>query len=467
MITALLECGPQGFGFTVEGSRPCKLNVLENSVASLNGVRTGDILVAIDNVNLERADHTKIVEYLRRNVRKRQMLITFRHVDHHNTSTSTINSRSSIFKKHTGNKSRRSIDVFARASTVSSSNDKDKSFGTFLRRMNPLTPQTCRRRCSIHRVDLTSTSDRLTSGTPFKVLSNSINLDVDEQLSLVSVFVTRFIAKTTYSDNQDSSFTVDKTVAGIGSQLFYDCPLAVLRIYEMKVIVQLDNSPSLFCFPYQSIVDAAVSRTNDSVFGIISRATDANKSYFCFAFYVDTQLCEHSVHSAFSESNGLRCRAGINSAREDCDIFPFDCQSIVTYLHYIIPSATDDASTICSALNDTQNSTVSKFLRKFGKHNSGKANDSLFALTNETKAVNLDDDCSTIIDFANSSTSDDEIQKEIESVSFFSIDAFVGPAKFPIACLLPANTFSCDQPGTKASSLEDYTKEKWTVALPR
>ncbi|KAI1722590.1 regulator of G-protein signaling loco [Ditylenchus destructor] len=372
MITALLECGPQGFGFTVEGSRPCKLNVLENSVASLNGVRTGDILVAIDNVNLEKADHTKIVEYLRRNVRKRQMLITFRHVDHHNTST--INSRSSIFKKHTGNV------------------NNDKSFGTFLRRMNPLTPQRCRRRCSIHRVDLTSTSDRLTSGTPFKVLSNSINLDVDEQFSLVSVFVTRFIAKTTYPDNNDSSFTVD------------------------KVIVQLDNSPSLFCFPYQSIVDAAVSRTNDSVFGIISRATDANKSYFCFAFYVDTQLCDHSVHSAFTERNGLKCRAGINPSREDCDIFPYDCHSIVTSLHYIIPPATDDASTVCSALNETQNSTVSKFLRKFGKHNGGKANDSLFALTNETKAVNLDDDDdgSTIIDFANSSTSDDEIQKEID-----------------------------------------------------
>lgn len=39
MITAVLNACKDGFGLNVEGAMPCRLNVLPNGVAELNGIR--------------------------------------------------------------------------------------------------------------------------------------------------------------------------------------------------------------------------------------------------------------------------------------------------------------------------------------------------------------------------------------------------------------------------------------------
>uniref|UniRef100_A0A914GVB3 RGS domain-containing protein n=1 Tax=Globodera rostochiensis TaxID=31243 RepID=A0A914GVB3_GLORO len=81
LITVFLRCtngqnsdkhSAAGFGFTLEGSGPAKLNVIPGGIAHQNGLRSCDGLLAIDRESVAGLDHLEVVSKMRKVMRRRR-----------------------------------------------------------------------------------------------------------------------------------------------------------------------------------------------------------------------------------------------------------------------------------------------------------------------------------------------------------------------------------------------------------
>ncbi|XP_066576200.1 regulator of G-protein signaling 12b isoform X2 [Amia ocellicauda] len=358
--------GRAGYGFTLSGQAPCVLScILKGSPADYVGLRAGDHILSVNEINVSKASHEDVVKLIGRCTGVLHMVIA--EGNNHLDSCSSDEElgfhetknwlKPKIDSKTLGiNRAERVVAemqsggifnmIFENSSHSSSGSEKQKS--TKSRTLSE--PDfTYRSRCGSAK----SNPDLLSEEEMAKVLNDD------------SVFVDVF-------ENQDD-FVLDASILNIGMIVGYlgSIELASMsanlendslqairgcmrrlraeqRIHSlvmMKIMhdcVQLSNEKGsvIATYPAEKLAFSAVCPDDRRFFGLVTmQATDDNSltkeeesalRTSCHVFIVDPELCHHKVHQGIARRFNFECTPDPDVS--GCLEFPLTSQPILQFV---------------------------------------------------------------------------------------------------------------------------------------
>ncbi|XP_023685445.1 regulator of G-protein signaling 12b isoform X3 [Paramormyrops kingsleyae] len=359
--------GRTGYGFTLSGQAPCVLNcILKGSPADYVGLRSGDQILSVNEINVSKASHEDVVKLIGRCSGVLHLVIAEcrGHLDScssdeelgfHDSKNHWL--RPKVDSKTLGiNRAERVVAemqsggifsmIFENSSASSSSSEKAAA-----PKPRPLSEPDCsyRRQSSCSK----SNPDLLSEEEMAKVLNDD------------SVFVDMF-------ENQDD-FALDASILNVGMVVGYlgsielasasanleNDSLQAIRgcmrrlraeqkihsLVMMKVMhdcVQLCNEKgaTLATYPAEKLAFSAVCPDDRRFFGLVtmqvtenhglSREEESSLRTSCHVFIVDPELCHHKVHQGVARRFGFECTPDPDT--NGCLEFPPTSQPLLQFV---------------------------------------------------------------------------------------------------------------------------------------
>uniref|UniRef100_A0A183BR47 PDZ domain-containing protein n=1 Tax=Globodera pallida TaxID=36090 RepID=A0A183BR47_GLOPA len=377
LITVFLRCtngqnsnkhSAAGFGFTLEGSGPSKLNVIPGGIAHQNGLRSCDGLLAIDRECVAGLDHLEVVSKMRKVMRRRrgEVWLTVRRFP----SPSSRPHRLPPFQRkylpsHRSNRYRRNrllsppppagcpnqskislhaedtsvqgfASIFSLAQKCGSmpSGHIRRSLGQSLPKIHFQQSSSNAPNANSPLSPISNVSDTSPVLSPFSPLSPHLS---PSPHSLVAQWALKYLGRfcplaepnATNNGGQqrreghflgDPSLLVDKGLLFL-NRLLVEKPeesaeLCVLNVFEEKLTLRLRTAPVAVPIPFRRIRAVCRSRVDSHVFGVLIASGDEDDDACGSGAIVVIMFCcvpsefalQHAVHVQFARALGIQCR---------------------------------------------------------------------------------------------------------------------------------------------------------------
>ncbi|TSK22540.1 Regulator of G-protein signaling 12 [Bagarius yarrelli] len=359
--------GRTGYGFTLSGHSPCVLScVLKGSPADYVGLRAGDQILAVNDINVAKASHEDVVKLIGRCSGMLHLLIA---------ESGQLDSCSSDeelgFHEHKSHWLRPKMDSktmgINRAERVVAEMQSGGIFNMIFENSSSHSSSSSEKAAAKRRpiTDL----DFLCGDV--EVHRSDVNLLSEQEMAKVlqddSVFVDVFEAEQQEADSSDI-LNVGMIVGYLGSielassganlesdsvQAIRGCmrrlraehkvhSLVLLEVLHDRVLLRNERRAVLAAYPAEKLAFSAVCPDDRRFFGLVTMQAaeehgigaiadeDQGSRTSCHVFLVDPELCHHKVHQGISRRFGFSCTPDPDTG--GCLEFPPTSQPLLQFV---------------------------------------------------------------------------------------------------------------------------------------
>uniref|UniRef100_A0A8C6NM66 Regulator of G protein signaling 12b n=1 Tax=Nothobranchius furzeri TaxID=105023 RepID=A0A8C6NM66_NOTFU len=384
--------GRTGYGFTLTGQSPCVLScILKGSPADYVGLRSGDYILSVNDINVSNASHEDVVKLIGRCCGVLKLVIA--EGDHHrrhgiNNSRSGCGARGGWYKpkldsKQMGiNRAERVVAelqsggifnmIFENSSHSSSSSDKDRPGVGSSSKPRPLSDPEfpTYRNCSRSQ----SNPNLLSEEEMAQVLNDdSVFLESDFQhLHILNVGMIVGYLGSIELASSGTNLENDSLQAIRGSMRRLRAEQKIHSLVLMKVMhdsVRLcsDRGHVLASYPAEKLAFSACCPDDRRFFGLVTmQASDDDHPFSngqdaegglrtsCHVFIVDPELCHHQVHLGVARRFGFECTPDPDTG--GCLEFPPSSQPLLQFVSVLYRDMGDNIEGVrARAFHDPDN----------------------------------------------------------------------------------------------------------------
>uniref|UniRef100_A0A3Q3IDX5 PDZ domain-containing protein n=1 Tax=Monopterus albus TaxID=43700 RepID=A0A3Q3IDX5_MONAL len=384
--------GRTGYGFTLTGQSPCVLScILKGSPADYVGLRSGDYILSVNDINVSKASHEDVVKLVGRCSGVLKLVIAEGDVNNNNNSKSGSGARGGWYKpkldsKQLGiNRAEKVVAelqsggifnmIFENSSHSSSSSDKDRPRVKSSSKPRPLSdPEFPPYRYSSRSQ---SNPNLLSEEEMAQVLNDdSVFLDSDFQPGegvlnvgmIVGYLGSIELASTGTSLESDSLQAIRGSIRRLRAEQKIHS-LVLMKVMHDSVRLCNDRGQVLATYPAEKLAFSACCPDDRRFFGLVTmQATDDhNDRYFsngrdedgglrtsCHVFLVDPDLCHHQVHFAVARRFGFECTPDPDTG--GCLEFPPSSQPLLQFVSILYRDMGDNIEGVrARAFHDQDN----------------------------------------------------------------------------------------------------------------
>ncbi|VDP03746.1 unnamed protein product [Soboliphyme baturini] len=380
--SVLVRRNNKGFGFTLKGECPCRINTVQkNSAAALAGLCAEDMLMRVNEIDVRRLSHREIVDMIADAgsavllaVQSPETLLK----KSHSSRPAMRQQRSEIAPKVAGQKKRGTHRSFS--STTSSSRSERPSrlllakgsevaviqeptvkeqkphpdafemvdtMGVMLRSCRRRRSVLAQNKCASAPVfgdDMGETSLIVHAGDPSCLDSCSDDSDEDQSSDLVLKAVLVFIGAVTVP----SLSTPKRSL----KEQHVKTHTVMMEIYASYVILLNSKLAMIHRFVASDVAFVTTCIENGQYFCIVTQHCEKNDGSECFVFAIDPGLQMHSFHYGYAKKFGIRCHAGVIpngvGCNSGCSAFPSCSRPVVRALSSVLKPKIDHGPSMTS-----------------------------------------------------------------------------------------------------------------------
>ncbi|XP_067838543.1 regulator of G-protein signaling 12b isoform X2 [Heptranchias perlo] len=358
--------GRTGYGFTVSGQAPCVLScILKGSPADYVGLRSGDRILSVNDINVSKASHEDVVKLIGKCTGVLQLVIA----EGSNHSDTGSSDEELYFNEGKvawmNNKPKSKILGLNRAEKVVADVQSGGIFNMLFNNSSNSTK--CGRNCIQQQRQVTEK----VSGFPTRRGSAKTNHN-----SLSEEEVMKVLNDDSVFDNgleNQGGFVLDASILNVGMIVGYlgsiELPstssnlendslqairgcmrrlraeqkihsLVLMKIMQDCIKLFNDKSAVLAVYPAEKLAFSAVCPDDRRFFGLVTMQTSDDHSLAnenegglrtsCHVFMVDPDLCQHKIHQGIARRFGIECTPDPDT--NGCLEFPPSSQPVLQFV---------------------------------------------------------------------------------------------------------------------------------------
>uniref|UniRef100_A0A3B4T8E7 Regulator of G protein signaling 12b n=1 Tax=Seriola dumerili TaxID=41447 RepID=A0A3B4T8E7_SERDU len=359
--------GRTGYGFTLSGQSPCVLScILKGSPADYVGLRSGDYILSVNDINVSKASHEDVVKLIGRcsGVLKLVIAEGERHsVNNNNNSRSGCGARGGWYKpkmdsKQLGiNRAEKVVAelqsggifnmIFENSSHSSSSSDKES---------NP-------NLLSEEEMAQVLNDDSVFLDSDFQPGEGILNVGM-----IVGYLGSIELASTGTSLENDSLQAIRGSMRRLRAEQKIHS-LVLMKVMHDSVRLCSDRGQVLATYPAEKLAFSACCPDDRRFFGLVTmQATDDHDDHHfsngrdeegglrtsCHVFIVDPDLCHHQVHLGVARRFGFECTPDPDTG--GCLEFPPSSQPLLQFVSVLYRDMGDNIEGVrARAFHDPDN----------------------------------------------------------------------------------------------------------------
>uniref|UniRef100_A0A3Q2Z6E1 Regulator of G protein signaling 12b n=1 Tax=Hippocampus comes TaxID=109280 RepID=A0A3Q2Z6E1_HIPCM len=361
--------GRTGYGFTLSGQNPCVLScILKGSPADYVGLRSGDHILSVNDINVSKASHEDVVKLIGRCAGILKLVIGEQRGAggrHHSSNLDGLSRggwlRPKMDSKQLGiNRAERVVAelqsggifnmIFENSSHSSSSSDKDRPGHTSSAKARPMSDPEfppCRNSSRSHSNPVLLSEEEMAQEQHMDVGDGrDLVLDPNQDIVNVGMIVGYLgsieLASTGTSLESDSLQAIRGCMRRLRAEQKIHS-LVLMKVMHDSVRLCSDKGQILATYPAEKLAFSACCPDDRRFFGLVTMQATDDECHLsrgryeeeglrtsCHVFIVDPDLCYHQVHLGVARRFGFECTP--DSDTGGCLEFPPTSQSL---LHFV------------------------------------------------------------------------------------------------------------------------------------
>uniref|UniRef100_A0A3Q2ZQ64 Regulator of G protein signaling 12b n=1 Tax=Kryptolebias marmoratus TaxID=37003 RepID=A0A3Q2ZQ64_KRYMA len=382
--------GRTGYGFTLTGQSPCVLScILKGSPANYVGLRSGDFILSVNDINVSKASHEDVVKLIGRCSGVLKLVIAEGDVNNNNNSWY----KPKMDSKQLGiNRAERVVAelqsggifnmIFENSSHSSSSSDKDRpgvsssskprqvSDPEFFPYQNPSRSQSNPNLLSEEEMAQVLNDDSVFLESDIHHLH--LHHQEDEGILNVGMIVGYLssieLASTGTNLENDSLQAIRGSMRRLRAEQKIHS-LVLMKVMHDSVHLCSDRGHVLATYPAEKLAFSACCPDDRRFFGLVTmQASDDHDDHHfsngqdeegtlrtsCHVFIVDPELCHHQVHMGVARRFGFECTPDPETG--GCLEFPSSSQPLLQFVSVLYRDMGDNIEGVrARAFNDPDN----------------------------------------------------------------------------------------------------------------
>uniref|UniRef100_A0A3P8W5T3 Regulator of G protein signaling 12b n=1 Tax=Cynoglossus semilaevis TaxID=244447 RepID=A0A3P8W5T3_CYNSE len=382
--------GRTGYGFTLSGQSPCVLScILKGSPADYVGLRSGDYILSVNDINVSKALHEDVVKLIGRCSGVLKLVIGEAEPSHLDSCSSDdeLDARGGWYKpkldsKQIGiNRAEKVVAelqsggifnmIFENSSHSSSSSDKERPGGSTSSKPRPVSDPEFPPYRNCPRTQ--SNPNLLSEEEMAQVLNDdSVFLDSDFRILNVGMIVGYLgsieLASSGTSLENDSLQAIRGSMRRLRAEQKIHS-LVLMKVMHDSVRLCSDRGQVLATYPAEKLAFSACCPDDRRFFGLVTMQATDDHDHFrfsigrdedgglrtsCHVFIVDPDLCHHQIHVGIARRFAFECTPDPDTG--GCLEFPPSSQPLLQFVSVLYRDMGDNIDGVrARAFNDPDN----------------------------------------------------------------------------------------------------------------